>query len=41
MGERPLNMLLQEEEQVFDMAADQPGISTYALVRRDSLPKTT
>jgi hypothetical protein len=40
-GGRPLSMSWQEEEQVLDMVADQPGISTRALARRDSLPKTT
>jgi hypothetical protein len=34
-------MLWQEEEQVLDMVADQPGISTCALARRHSLHKTT
>jgi hypothetical protein len=41
MGGRPLSMSWQEEEQVLSMVADQPGISTCALARQYSLPKTT
>jgi hypothetical protein len=41
LGGRPLHMSWQEEEQVLDTIADQPGISTRASARRYNLPKTT
>jgi hypothetical protein len=41
MRGRPLSKSWQEEEQVLDMLADHPDISTHTLARRRSLPKTT
>jgi hypothetical protein len=41
LGGHELSTSWQEEEQVLDMVADQPGISTRVLARRHSLPKTT